>query len=324
MRPALLALLLLLAMGDVFAQGRPRDTFFIASPSGAIRVKVWLDLYLQYTVDYDDRPLLGTSAIDLQLADGRGLSVDDAIRGHAIRRVNERIVSPVPEKRRIIPDIYNELTLRFRQPYTVIFRVYDDGVAYRLGLSFPDTVTIRNETAGFSFPGHPAGYLPLIHKREDVDIFHTSFEELYPQTPLDSLGVAAMAYSPVLVVPEAGPVVGIKGVRPVIGITESDLEDYPGMFLRGTGSPALQGVFAGYPLEEQVNPGEYPQAVVTRRADYIARVAGTRLLPWRGLLFAPQHKNPPAKDVFFRPSSPSPGAGPASGGPGSGTAEWGT
>jgi alpha-glucosidase len=83
----------------------------------------------------------------------------------------------------------------------------------------------------------------VIQKREGLDVFHTSFEELYPYKSLDSLSDKDYMYSPVL----------IKTPNEIfIAITESDLDDYPGMFLQGTGRDALQGAFAGYPLEEKM------------------------------------------------------------------------
>ena len=104
--------------------------------------------------------------------------------------------------------------------------------------------------AEFSFPGKPSVYFPKVQKKEDADIFHTSYEEEYPLRRMDSLLAGMIGYTPVLVAPESNP---------KIGITESDLEDYPGMFLGGTGTSKLKGVFAGYPLEEQVPGDTYKQ-----------------------------------------------------------------
>lgn len=310
MKTVLLVLFCTVAMGTAF--GGARDTFFIASPSGTIRVSVWLERQLRYTVTYEGRVIAGNCGIDLALAGRKGLSADDSIIGKEETAWKATIVSPVPEKRRNIPDIYNELLLRFRQPYTVTFRLYDDGIAYRIGLRFRDSVVVLKETANYSFAGHPVIYFPEIHKREDVDVFHTSFEELYPRRPMDSIPRDAIAYSPVLVVPETGP---------AIGITESDVLDYPGMFFQCAPGSNLWGLNAPYPLEERVNPGEYPQKVVTRRADYIARVAGMRQLPWRVMLIG-WDKDLPGNDLVYRLGSPSRVADPSWIHPGKATDEW--
>src|SRR5437867_194382 len=92
-------------------------------------------------------------------------------------------------------------------------------------------------------------YAPLIQKREGLDIYHTSFEELYQYKSLDSISSSDEMFSPALV----SSVDDIK-----IAITESDFLDYPGMFLKGTNNFSLQGGdFAPYPAAEKVVEGDY-------------------------------------------------------------------
>jgi len=251
---------------------------------------------LNYTISFDHKTILETSAIDLLMDKNRALSVNNRIRSSSVKKINEQIIAPVPEKRKIIPDIYNLLSIRFRQPYQVEFRVYDDGVAYRISTFFKDSIYVKNEIAAFFFPGKPSAYWPQVQKRPDADIFHTSFESEYPLKKLDSIAAGNLAYSPILVVPQTAP---------KIAITESDLEDYPGMFLEGTGSSGLKGIFAGYPLEEETTGGLYPEMKVTKRAPYIARTKGSRSFPWRVMLIAAEDRELPNNDIVYRLGSPS-------------------
>lgn len=276
--------------------GWSADTLNICSPSGKICLKVWMGNQLSYCISFDDKSILTPSFIDLTPENNHSLSINNAFKSASVKKFKEQIVSPVPEKRKIIPDVYNLLSISFRQPYKVEFRVYDDGVAYRILTFFRDSIRVMNETAEFSFTGKPYVYFPQVQKREDADIFHTSFEEEYPRRRLDSIPDGVIGYSPVLVITEAGP---------RIAITESDLDDYPGMFLGGTGSSKLKGVFSGYPLEEQATEGIYSQLKVTRRAPFIARTAGTRSYPWRVLLIAGEDKELPGNDIVYRLASPS-------------------
>jgi len=190
------------------------------------------------------------------------------IKSTKTKSINESIVAQIPVSRKNIPNNYNELTIQFKNNFAVIFRSYNDGVAYRIATSFKDSITVVNETADFNFVKGAHAYAPIIQKRPDQDVYHTSFEELYPYKSLDSLSDKDYMYSPVLV----NTADNIK-----VAITESDLDDYPGMFLQGTASNGFRGTFAPYPLEEKVVPGDYPQKVVTKRADYIARTNGTRI-----------------------------------------------
>ncbi|ASU35951.1 alpha-glucosidase [Mucilaginibacter xinganensis] len=256
---------------------------------------------------------MNPSEADMLLSNDQSFSFNNRIKSHAIKSVNNEIISPVPEKRKKIKDVYNLLQISFTKPYKVEFRVYDDGVAYRFAASFKDSITVKNEVASFHFLAGSSAYFPAIHKRDDADVFHTSFEEQYPLRKLDSLENTALAYTPVLV---ALP------TNPKIGIIESDLEDYPGMFLSGTGSPVLVAKFAAYPLEEKMTGGEYPQLLVTKRADYIARTKGTRTFPWRVLMLADEDRQLPSNDIVYRLAAPSRIGDASWVRPGKGTDEW--
>lgn len=304
-------------------QAFPSDTLRLSSPSGRLTLEVWQDHEIKYRLFEDSRLILDTSIIDLIPLGAPALSHNNPIRTHTTRQVAEEIISPVPEKRIHIPDHYNALTLSFRQPYRLEFRVYDDAVAYRIITLFKDTLTIQKEIARFHFPGNPSAWFPGIKKRPDADIYHTSFEELYPLRRLDSIAPGEIAYSPVLVTDITNSATGSPvSPTPKIALTESDLEDYPGMFIAGTGAPILIGDFAPYPLQERLMPGEYPEAIVTRRANYIARIKGSRTLPWRVLIIADQDKDLPSNDIVYRLASPSRVADPSWIHPGKGTDEW--
>lgn len=271
------------------------DSVVVYSPDKKIDVTLHYRDKLSYSINYLGKPILLSSVIDLQLQNGQRLSDDLRVRKKIARSFNGKIISPVPEKRKEIPDIYNELSLQFKQPFTLLLRVYNDGVAYRLVTRFKGSIIIKNEVAEFSFPGHKKVLLPLFEPR-DGDPFITSFEELYQLKQIDSLAERSMAFSPVLVG---------EGDEVKVALTECDLEDYPGMFLRGTNRNALQGVFAPYPLEERMTKGEFPQLIVAKRADYIARCTGTRTFPWRILMIAANDKELPSNDIVYRLASPS-------------------
>lgn len=272
------------------------DTLSVYSPSGKICVKVWMNKNLGYSIYENNKMVLQPSVADMLLSNNQSFSANNSIKSHTSKSITNEIISPVPEKRKKIKDVYNLLSITFRKPYKVEFRVYDDGVAYRFATSFKDSITVQNEIASFHFPEASAAYFPGIHKRDDADIFHTSFEEQYPLRQLDSIKNTELGYTPVLVAPP---------VNPKIAIMESDLEDYPGMFLSSSGSNVLEAKFAAYPLEEKLTGGEYPQMLVTKRADYIAKTKGTRTFPWRVLMIADEDRQLPSNDIVYRLASPS-------------------
>ncbi|MEP6615617.1 MAG: glycoside hydrolase family 97 protein [Ginsengibacter sp.] len=267
------------------------DTFSISSPDKKIKVLLRLKNRLSYSIQYLDEIILQPSYIDLVLGDGKNLSGDLRIQQIKIQSFDEKIISPVPEKRIHITDKYNQLTVEFLQPYTLLIRVYNDGVAYRIITGFKDSITVKNEVAQFTFTPGKKILLPIVEPRKDMDRFHTSFEELYQLKMIDSLTSSTIAYTPVL----TGTENEIK-----IAITESDLQDYPGMFLTGTGKNMVEGVFASYPAEIKMSTGEFPQAIVNKREGFIARIKGNSMLPWRVLMIATQDKDLPGNDIVYR------------------------
>ncbi|HLN72990.1 MAG TPA: glycoside hydrolase family 97 protein [Prolixibacteraceae bacterium] len=293
MKNLLFTLFLLWALA---ATSSPKDTLTVHSPNGIIGVKIWMNNQLNYQIFYNKKAISGNSVIDLIPLKGNALSTKNVITASKVEQVNMPIVVPVPDRRKQMNDHYNQMTLSFRQPYQVTFRVYDEGVAYRLTTLFKDSLYIKNEVARFSFVNNPEVYFPLLHKKSNADVYHTSFEELYPLLVMNTLSDTTMAYSPVLVVPKQNP---------KIAISESDLRDYPGMFLKGTGSEALQGAFAPYPLEEKSTKELYSQKIVVKRADYIARTAGKRNFPWRVWIIAAQDKDLPVNDLIYKLAEPS-------------------
>jgi alpha-glucosidase len=270
----------------IAADSNAQRDLFLDSPSGQLQVAVKVTDSLYYSLSVDGAKIVSPSAIALITnipARGDRMKVTGIQR----RSVRDTIVSPVPYKRKEIPDDYDEVTLKFRD-YAVVFRAYDDGMAWRFVTSARDSIEIIDEIAAFTFAAADTVYFSEVEKRDDADIFHTSFEEQYSKRVLGSIHSSQVSYSPVLVT---------GTVRCVI--TESDLWDYPGMFLRGTQGEKLRGTFAAYPAKEEIHGGEFKQPVVVRRKDYIAKTQGRRAFPWRVVAVARRDAELPLNDLFL-------------------------
>lgn len=285
----------------------------LSSPDNKIKININTSNQLTYDVFVDDKPIISNAIIDMQLANNANLSTDLKIKSAKTRSVNETIVAQIPVSRKNIPNNYNELTITFKNNFAITFRAYNDGIAYKINTSFKDSITVINETAQFNFTNPTTAYAPVVIKRPDQDVYHTSFEELYTHKSVDSFSANDYMFTPVL----TETTDNIK-----VAITESDLDDYPGMFLRGTSSNNFTAAFAPYPLEEKVAEGDYPQKIVTKRADYIAKTQGTRSFPWRALLIAREDKELPTNDLVYRLAAPSKITDASWIHPGKGTDEW--
>src|SRR5947207_5041193 len=112
-------LLVLLQMGtNLFAA----DSLQVNSPDKKITVTVYYKEKISYTVKYNNELILQPSTIDLAVEGYKNLSADIKIKKKKLETVNETIASPVPEKRKIIPNHYSQLSIEFAEPYTLLFR----------------------------------------------------------------------------------------------------------------------------------------------------------------------------------------------------------
>lgn len=283
------------------------------SPDRRIRIDIELAVHLTYSVIVDNRVLLDPSPVDMLLDDGRAMSVNNKLKRSGYQEIRETITPAVPEKRSSIPDHYNMRQIELRNGFKVQFRAYNDGVAYRLITELPDTINILHETALYQLHQPAKAYYSEVVPRDQVDSFHTSFEEPYTISPVDSIGNNSLIFSPLLIRSSEGL---------AVVLTESDLEDYPGMFMSGHSNKSLSGRFAAYPLSERITEGEFPAAVVTKRAPYIARTSGSRHFPWRVMIIAREDRELPANDLVYRLGAPSRLKNTSWIKPGKGTDEW--
>ncbi|HEY4154655.1 MAG TPA: glycoside hydrolase family 97 protein, partial [Puia sp.] len=237
------------------------------------------------------------SPIALELAGGEVLGHHSVVRKASKVSVDKTFSTPF-YKKSSVTDQYNELTLSFAGNYGLVFRAYNDGVAYRFTSHRRGELTIKNETASFHFASDHEGIFPLIQEyRVPRDPFMCSFESLYRQMPVSRFPKDTLAFLPALV--NLG-----EGKR--LAILEGDLEDYPGMFLQPEkDSPnSLQGAFAGYPVKESLFENRL-NARVDGRENFIARVEGKHEFPWRVLLLSNSDKELLDNDMMQKLAPPS-------------------
>jgi len=267
--------------------------YTLYSPDKRIEVAVSVTDRVLYSIVYDSKNLINPSAISMTINDnvvlGKGLlKVEFAEQ----RSADEKILPPVKEKRAVITDRWNEITLHFRGNYGLVFRAYDDGAAYRFFTGYRRDIKINSEEATFIFAENHSVWFPFTKS------LHTSFESNYTYLPLAEIGSQRFGYAPVLVDVPGGP---------KVAVTEADLEDYPGMFLTGNdkGGPMLTGKFAPYPLEEKLREQSDRELEVVKAADYIAMTKGNRNYPWRILAIAPTDGRLIENDIIYRLAAPS-------------------
>ncbi len=277
--------------------GLPGRTFTLQSPNGRNEVRIDVGNGIQFSVFHRGRIVLESPALSLALEDGRVLGADPRVARHEHTAADETYRAPFYAKRQRIRDHHRQFELAFEGGYGLIFRAYEDGIAYRWWTSLDGTIKILREEAGFRFPGDPVAYLPTAdcgsQEKRGRDCFHSSYEEVYSVLPLSKFRKGQLAFLPVLVAPDGSP---------KVLITEANLADYPGMWLTGSadGSAAMAAQFPAYPLRERIVGDKFPQRVVVERAGYIAVTEGRRSYPWRVMVIAKTDGALIETDIVYR------------------------
>ncbi|HML74724.1 MAG TPA: glycoside hydrolase family 97 protein [Anaerohalosphaeraceae bacterium] len=267
----------------LYAQGNPLR---IQSPDQKIQITVSTDKQLSLFVQYQQADLVTIGPIGLTLDGNRKLGPDASIKNTVTRSVEEQIQVVVPEKFSIVPDVYNELTLHF-DSFGLIIRAYNDGIAYRFTTALPGTIQVVDEQVKFTLTGNPTVYFGL----EDSFYSHSEREYL----PMKLEAITDKQFAPL-------PVVADIAGGPKVAIVESDLRDYPGLYLQGTSGSSLTGILPKAALEtENTSPLDVK---VKTRADYLAKTEGTRAFPWRAVIFAAADKDLLTNQMVYKLAEP--------------------
>ena len=276
-----LAACALVGLGSAQAQD-----YELTSPDGKLNIGIYTDASLQWSVSHDGTQVLLPSAIAIEGRDeaspGKAIGFGEGVRVRKATREEVRASFATPfYKKAEVKDEYNALTLRCRDGFSVEFRAYDDGAAYRLLSDRRKPWLVTNETADFNFAkDHPA-FIPYVNDNRNGERYSFSFESYYAEVPLSQMIPDSLAITPLLVELEGGK----KAV-----VMDGGVVDYPGMFLT-LNEQTKQGVqahFAPVPTETFIGGHNRFNLVPSKRADYIARIGGPRTLPWRAVLVTTQ------------------------------------
>ncbi len=238
--------------------------FALLSPDGKIELSITVGDKISYSVLSSNTELLSNCHLGLRLGNDQ-LGHKPVIIQTKRDRSEEFIKPYIPLKKSSVKNSYNSLLMNFKGDYSVEFRAFDEGVAYRFITHKEGLVNVMEEEFSLYFPDEY-----LLHLQQP-DGFKTAYEE--PYTHLTSLKWTVedrMSTLPLLVDTK-------KGYK--ILISESDLSDYPCMFVKCSGNNGVVATFPKVPLE--FVPDGDRSVKITKQADYIAQTNGERSFPWR-------------------------------------------
>lgn len=284
---AILSLLLLIGNASLAAKEKK---YVLSSPDGTLKVEISVGNELAYQVMHGNDTILSHSNIGLVLENGTIVGKTPRITGERRRKIKDNIESPFYRFKEFVAT-GNELDLKLKGGFGIIFRAYNEGVAYRFYTTQSSDIIIKEEQAEFNFKEDYTAYLP--YTTNDKKTMAMAYQNVYDITPL-SKAQPKLAFLPVTV--DCGSV--------KLTLLESDLEAYPGMFVQSQqGKYGLKGVFAPYPAKTDFYPWR-KQEYVTETTDFISRSRGSRSYPWRVLAITEKDTDMPVNNLVYALASP--------------------
>jgi len=284
-----LAALILAGTLSASSASAAQSSFDLKSPDKRIELRIRTANGIHYDVVLKGRAILEDSTLSIDV-DHKTFGKADTKVVRAKATTHDEMLEPVVrQKFAKIRDNYNEQRIEFEGGYAVTFRAYNEGVAYRFETSLPvSEIKIYGEEMNLNFAANDVAYYP----QEDGFMSHN--ERKYLPQHLSDILPDFLATLPAVVQ---------VGQGASVAVAESDVEEYPGLWLKGTGGPGLAATFPPYPLKDHKDTEL--NVPVTEAADYIAVTKGTRTYPWRVLGIVDQDKDLLTNSIVWLLEKPS-------------------
>lgn len=271
----------------------------LTSPDGKLKATINVGEKLTYSVLFDGKEVIALSAISMTLDNGTVWGDNAKLLKSDEKQIDVKIASPF-YRADSMRDWCNELTMKFKGDYSVVFRAYNDGIAYRFVNQAKAPFCIVREEVDYQFPADAVATVPYVNRGNDGDFnsqFPNSFENVYKAEKLSELNQQRLMFLPLVVKSESGP---------AVCLTETDLYDYPGLYLVASEDQyGLKGVHPGYPKKVEQGGHNNLQMLVTEREDFIAKVEAPRNFPWRIAVITENDKDLVASNLSYLLAEPS-------------------
>ena len=268
--------------------------YALVSPNGELKTNITAGKQLTYDITFQGQQVLATSPLSMTLDNGEVWGENDKPSKATRKSVSGKVASPFYRADELIEQ-YNELTLQFKG-FQVIFRAYNDGIAYRFVNKTKKPFNVVDELVDYQFPTDATASVPYVKPRKGVNKYANSFENYYANVPLSKVDQEKLVFLPVVVSLD-------NHVK--VCITEVDLENYPGLYLTGQGNTQLLGDFAPYPKKQEQGGHNMLQMNVLEVENYIAKVDQPRNFPWRVAIVTNEDKELASSNLSYLLAEPS-------------------
>jgi alpha-glucosidase len=295
-RSAICRIAFVVAVIGLCGVSQAANSWSLKSPEDRLEVQISYDKGFSYSILLRGKEVILPSRVDLKVLDKGWLGAQTGEPQVEKRTKEETVEFAVPRKYHQLNIKYNELELKLKDGSSLLFRAYDEGVAYRWKTAYDSEITVEDELAQFIFHGEANIWFP-----EEESTF-THQERVYKYLPLAEVTPERFC--------STGVLIDLKDGRKVY-ISESDLLSYPGMFLRGAGEGkvGLLGKYAPFVLE--TTPTTWSDGrtsdrdfAPTKTAPCLAKTTGTRSFPWRVMLVTEKDTELLESEIIFNLAEP--------------------
>lgn len=240
----------------------------LTSPNGKISVNIRITDKVYYSIYQSNQELLTDCVLGLSV-DNMQLGTNPKLVSQKISKISGEVRPIVPLKFSTVDNTYNLLALKFKDNYSIEFRAYDEGIAYRFVTNLrgdkQGKVKIMNEDVNINLPD--SYQLHLQPAKDFTSNYETNYMHVESKEWRSS---DEMSTLPILIDTKTGG---------KILISETNLIDYPCLFLKSNDANGMIAAFSGVALEEKQAGDRFMR--ITKEADYIAHTDGKREFPWR-------------------------------------------
>lgn len=266
-----------------------QSSLLLTSPGNNLTIEISTKDSLSWKLMKGKETLLSRAVAGLDIENKPYIGFSEQVK--SVNRIskNDIIYPTVAVRQQTIRDVYNELRINFRSGNAIIFRAYDNGVAYRWITHFKDSINIKHEIVDYVFPDNNR----VLWGIEENKQFLSHFELLFKDTTMASFSKEEHCGLPLYVSSASGP---------KMLLTEADLLDYSNLFFFGTSSSKITSGFPKVILKESLIRDRGTK--IEENADYIARTNGSRSFPWRLIMVANEDKELLENNLVFQLASP--------------------
>jgi alpha-glucosidase len=285
MKKILLLISLLFFSFSVFAQ-----KYGLSSPDGKLTTAIEIDNGIFVALLKDRDVVLRMGNLSLQNYYVADRNADYKVQKVIPRSVNEVVKPEIRDKSAMLTNSYNELEIKFSKNYTITFRMFNEGLAYRFSISEKDSLRIIRENLDL--------YLDTSDsvRFQSSETFNSPYETPYEHEKITGIKSGKLISLPLLIEKRDGL---------FVMVTEADLYDYPGLWFKGTGQAQLSAINPPIPKSLTTTGSTYVRNQVAGTYDYIAMVKGTRTYPWRIFGVAGDERDLISNSMVYLLASPS-------------------